>query len=105
MTKVTSTSTGRWRRCSRQRDKQEEENTKDGAKGAHRVKDVLHGDEQQFGTAQFSTLTAQSESGGENRKTSHNGHTGIRDDNNKGVFYKALLFAQVRTVSDGDTHS
>ena len=32
---------------------------------------------------------AQSESGGENRKTSHNGHTGIRDDNNTRDFIES----------------
>ena len=88
----------------RQRDQQIEQHPEQGTGSAHGVEHVLKGDEQQLGSGQLRPGTAQSEGGGQHRHTGQNGHQGVRDDNEGGVFHQVLLLAEIGAIGDGDAH-
>ena len=83
---------------------QVEQQPEDGADGAHAVKHVLHGDEQQPRAAQRA-VGVQSEPGGNDAQARQDGDEGIHHHDDQGVFLQVFLFIQIGAVGDHNGHA
>ena len=81
-----------------------EQNTEDGAHRTHLLEHVLHGNEQQ-GRATQSALGIQSETGGDDAQTSHQGYQRIQNHDHNSVLFQVLLLVQIGTVGDHGAHA